>query len=99
MELARAGMFVYATGRSSWVSGRSEIGRPETIEETGDRIREAGGQGALAAIPLMLRTAADGGTRGLAVEVTDGTSEANCWGYLAAYGWELESGEGIDGFR
>jgi NAD(P)-dependent dehydrogenase (short-subunit alcohol dehydrogenase family) len=38
-------LFVYATGRSSRVSGRSEIGRPETIEETGDRIRAAGGRG------------------------------------------------------
>src|SRR5579862_2785195 len=45
VELARAGLFVYATGRSSRVSGRSEIDRPETIEETGDRIRAAGGQG------------------------------------------------------
>jgi NAD(P)-dependent dehydrogenase (short-subunit alcohol dehydrogenase family) len=45
VELARAGLFVYATGRSSRVSGRSEIGRPETIEETGDRIRAAGGRG------------------------------------------------------
>jgi NAD(P)-dependent dehydrogenase (short-subunit alcohol dehydrogenase family) len=38
-------LFVYATGRSSRVSGRSEIDRPETIEETGDLIRAAGGQG------------------------------------------------------
>ena len=45
VELARAGWFVYATGRSSRVSGRSEIGRPETIEETGDLIRAAGGEG------------------------------------------------------
>jgi NAD(P)-dependent dehydrogenase (short-subunit alcohol dehydrogenase family) len=45
VELARAGLFVYATGRSSRVSGRSEIDRPETIEETGDLIRAAGGQG------------------------------------------------------
>jgi len=45
IELARAGLFVYATGRSSRVSGRSEIDRPETIEETGDLIRAAGGAG------------------------------------------------------
>jgi|SRR6185437_8750089 len=45
VELARAGFFVYATGRSSRVSGQSEIGRPETIEETGDLIRAAGGAG------------------------------------------------------
>jgi hypothetical protein len=30
-----------------------------------------------AAIPLMLRTAAAGGTRGLVIEMTDGTSQAN----------------------
>jgi NAD(P)-dependent dehydrogenase (short-subunit alcohol dehydrogenase family) len=45
IELARAGLFVYTTGRSSRVSGRSEIDRPETIEDTGDLIRAAGGAG------------------------------------------------------
>ena len=29
---------------------------------------------------------------------TDG-SEPDCWGYLAAYGWEREDGDGIDRFR
>jgi NAD(P)-dependent dehydrogenase (short-subunit alcohol dehydrogenase family) len=146
VELGRAGLFVYATGRSSRVSGRSEIDRPETIEETGDLIRAAGGTGRAlvvdhedpgavaglvatierergrldvlvndifggdqyaewekplwehdwpgglrmlqmgvhthlitcrAAIPLMLRTAAADGARGLVIEMTDGTSEAN----------------------
>jgi len=46
VELARTGLFVYATGRSSRVSGRSEIDRPETIEETGELIRAGGGAGA-----------------------------------------------------
>ena len=46
VELARAGFFVYATGRSSRTNGPSEIGRPETIEETGDLIAAAGGAGA-----------------------------------------------------
>ena len=50
VELARAGLFVYATGRSSRVSGRSEISRPETIEETGDLIRAAGGAGSALAV-------------------------------------------------
>jgi NAD(P)-dependent dehydrogenase (short-subunit alcohol dehydrogenase family) len=45
VELARAGFFVYATGRSSRMSGRSEIDRPETIEETGDLMRATGGEG------------------------------------------------------
>ena len=46
VELARAGFFVYATGRSSRAAGPSEIGRPETIEEPGDLIGAAGGAGA-----------------------------------------------------
>lgn len=46
VELARAGAYVYATGRSSRTTGRSEIDRPETIEETGDLLTEAGGEGA-----------------------------------------------------
>jgi len=41
VELARAGAHVYATGRSSR-SGRSEIDRPETIEDTGDLIAQVG---------------------------------------------------------
>ena len=43
VELARAGAHVYATGRSSRVSGPSEINRPETIEETGERMVAAAG--------------------------------------------------------
>jgi len=45
VELARADALVYATGRSSRVGGPSEIGRPETIEETGELIAAAGGDG------------------------------------------------------
>jgi NAD(P)-dependent dehydrogenase (short-subunit alcohol dehydrogenase family) len=45
VELARAGAYVCATGRSSRATGPSEIDRPETIEETGDLIRAAGGDG------------------------------------------------------
>ena len=45
VELARAGATVYATGRSSREAGPSEVGRPETIEETGDMIAAAGGDG------------------------------------------------------
>jgi len=146
VELARAGFDVYATGRSSRASGRSEIDRPETIEETGELIAAAGGEGSAlvvdhedpaavaelvarierdrgrldvlvndifggdrymewdrplwehdwagglrmlqmgvhthlitcrAAIPLILRTAGAEGTRGLVIEMTDGTAEAN----------------------
>jgi NAD(P)-dependent dehydrogenase (short-subunit alcohol dehydrogenase family) len=146
IELARAGLYVYATGRSSRVSGRSDLDRPETIEETGDLIVADGGAGAAvvvdhedpaavaglvaaidrdrgrldvlvndifggdrymqwdkplwehdltgglrmlrmgvdthlitiqAAMPLLLQTAAAHGIRGLVVEMTDGTSQAN----------------------
>jgi NAD(P)-dependent dehydrogenase (short-subunit alcohol dehydrogenase family) len=45
VELSRAGATVYATGRSSRALGASEIGRPETIEETGDLMAAAGGDG------------------------------------------------------
>ena len=45
VELAPTGFFVYTTGRSSRVSGSSEIDRPETIEETGDLIDASGGDG------------------------------------------------------
>ena len=45
VELARAGAFTYATGRSSRVFGASDMDRPETIEETGDLINAAGGEG------------------------------------------------------
>ncbi len=45
VELARAGAYVYATGRSSRSAGRSEIDRPETIEETGEAIEAASGTG------------------------------------------------------
>ena len=34
---------MYATGRSSRLAGRSEIDRPETIEETGELVEAAGG--------------------------------------------------------
>jgi NAD(P)-dependent dehydrogenase (short-subunit alcohol dehydrogenase family) len=45
VELARAGAAVYATGRSSRSGGPSEIGRPETIDETGELMAAAGRDG------------------------------------------------------
>src|SRR3954447_12950789 len=39
-----AGFTVYATGRSTRAQ-RSEIGRPETIEETAELVPAAGGEG------------------------------------------------------
>ncbi|WDZ85533.1 SDR family oxidoreductase [Micromonospora cathayae] len=44
VQLGAAGATVYATGRSSR-SGRSELDRPETIEETAELVTAAGGTG------------------------------------------------------
>lgn len=44
IELGAAGATVYCTGRSTEVQ-RSEMDRPETIEETGEMVNEAGGVG------------------------------------------------------
>ena len=43
-ELGGAGATVYVTGRSS-TAGRSDLDRPETIEETAEKITAAGGLG------------------------------------------------------
>jgi NAD(P)-dependent dehydrogenase (short-subunit alcohol dehydrogenase family) len=44
VELGAAGAIVYVTGRSS-ISGRSDLDRPETIEETAGQVTAAGGTG------------------------------------------------------
>jgi NAD(P)-dependent dehydrogenase (short-subunit alcohol dehydrogenase family) len=44
VELGAAGATVYCTGRSS-AAGRSEMDRPETIEETAELVTRAGGRG------------------------------------------------------
>ncbi|MFE7097095.1 SDR family oxidoreductase [Streptomyces erythrochromogenes] len=44
VELGAAGATVYVTGRSSG-AGRSDLDRPETIEDTAERITAAGGRG------------------------------------------------------
>ena len=44
VELGAAGATVYCTGRSTRAA-RSEMDRPETIEETADRVDAAGGKG------------------------------------------------------
>ncbi|MEU2389674.1 SDR family oxidoreductase [Streptomyces sp. NPDC007369] len=46
VELGAAGATVYVTGRSSsGGAGRSELNRPETVEETAERVTAAGGLG------------------------------------------------------
>jgi NAD(P)-dependent dehydrogenase (short-subunit alcohol dehydrogenase family) len=47
IDLARRGVHVYATGRSSRISGPSEFGRPECIEDVGEAIAEVGSGRAL----------------------------------------------------
>ena len=44
VQLGAAGATVYVTGRTTRAQ-RSEMNRPETIEETADLVREAGGRG------------------------------------------------------
>lgn len=44
VELGRQGATVYATGRTTR-AGRSEMNRPETIEETAELVTAAGGEG------------------------------------------------------
>jgi NAD(P)-dependent dehydrogenase (short-subunit alcohol dehydrogenase family) len=44
IELGAAGATVYVTGRSS-AAGRSDLDRPETIEQTADAVTAAGGRG------------------------------------------------------
>ena len=44
VELGAAGATVYVTGRSS-LAGPSDLGRPETIEQTADAVTAAGGRG------------------------------------------------------
>jgi NAD(P)-dependent dehydrogenase (short-subunit alcohol dehydrogenase family) len=49
VALGEAGATVYATGRSTRAR-RSEIDRPETIEETAEMVTEAGGEGIAVAV-------------------------------------------------
>ena len=53
LALAEAGAFVYATGRSSR-SGRSEVDRPETIEDVGDEIASTGGEAVAAVVDHLV---------------------------------------------
>jgi NAD(P)-dependent dehydrogenase (short-subunit alcohol dehydrogenase family) len=53
VELGAAGATVYGTGRTSG-SQRSEIGRPETIEETAALVERAGGRGIAVRVDHLL---------------------------------------------
>jgi NAD(P)-dependent dehydrogenase (short-subunit alcohol dehydrogenase family) len=60
VELCRAGAFVYATGRSSRETGRSDMDRPETIEETGDLMLATGGEGSALRVDHLDMAAVEG---------------------------------------
>ena len=51
--LGEAGATVYATGRSTR-AGRSEVDRPETIEETAELVTAAGGTGIAVAVDHLV---------------------------------------------
>jgi NAD(P)-dependent dehydrogenase (short-subunit alcohol dehydrogenase family) len=53
VELGAAGATVYVTGRTTR-SQRSEMNRPETIEETAERVDEAGGRGIAVPVDHLL---------------------------------------------
>ncbi|WP_431972961.1 SDR family oxidoreductase [Micromonospora haikouensis] len=54
IQLGAAGATVYATGRSSRTAGRSELDRPETIEETSELVTAAGGTGIAARVDHLV---------------------------------------------
>ena len=53
IELGAAGATVYATGRSTRAK-RSEMNRPETIEETAEQVNQAGGRGIAVAVDHLV---------------------------------------------
>jgi NAD(P)-dependent dehydrogenase (short-subunit alcohol dehydrogenase family) len=60
VELCRAGAYVYATGRSSRSAGPSDLGRPETIEETGEMMAATGGDAVALRVDHLDVDAVDG---------------------------------------
>jgi NAD(P)-dependent dehydrogenase (short-subunit alcohol dehydrogenase family) len=90
VELAAAGAIVYATGRSS-EHGRSEMGRPETIEGTATRAAEAGGQ----AVPVVCDHLEPSEVKALVsrVESEQGRLDIlvnNIWGGDHLTGWDAK---------
>ena len=55
LELGAAGATVYCTGRTTRTK-RSELNRPETIEQTAELVRQAGGQGIAVQVDHLDRT-------------------------------------------
>ncbi|GAA2443039.1 SDR family oxidoreductase [Actinomadura vinacea] len=100
-ELGAAGATVYATGRTSRAGGRSDLDRPETIEETAELVTARGGTG----IPvrcdhsdpeqvraLIRRIADDHGRLDLLVNDVWGGDALTEWGRPL---WEHDLGKGL----
>ncbi|WP_169953257.1 SDR family oxidoreductase [Microbispora sp. H11081] len=89
VELGAAGATVYVTGRSS-AAGRSDLDRPETIEETAARVTAAGGAG----IPVRTDHSDPGEVRALVDRIAaeqDGRLDVlvnSVWGGDALTDWE-----------
>jgi NAD(P)-dependent dehydrogenase (short-subunit alcohol dehydrogenase family) len=95
MQLGAAGATVYVTGRTTR-SMRSEMNRPETIEETAALVNAAGGRGIAVQVDhlvpdevraLVRRIEDEQG--GLVVEVTDGTDDYNATNYRVSFFYDL----------
>src|ERR687897_751054 len=90
VELAAAGATVYATGRSS-ENGRSEMGRPETIEGTATRAAEAGGK----AVPVVCDHLEPSQVRALVSRIESDQGRLNIlvnniWGGDHLTGWDAK---------
>ena len=89
VALGAAGAAVYVTGRST-AAGRSDLGRPETIEETAAMVTRAGGHG----IPVRTDHSRPGEVRALAARVAgeqDGRLDIlvnSVWGGDPLTDWE-----------
>ncbi len=104
-ELGAAGATVYCTGRgtSQAASQGAHAGRPETIEQTADLVREAGGTG----VPVRTDHAIEAEVAALAARVHDdhggldvlvnvlGTPSQDAWSSF----WELTYAEGRADFE
>ncbi len=75
VQLGAAGATVYVTGRTTR-SERSEMNRPETIEETAALVNEAGGRGIAA--PRARRSLAGPSRRSHRIPMCHGGTESPC---------------------
>ncbi|SNY57104.1 SDR family oxidoreductase [Paractinoplanes atraurantiacus] len=100
VELGALGATVYVTGRST-AAGRSEMDRPETIEETAAAVSEAGGAGIAVRVDhsdpgqvagLVARVGAEHGRLDLLVNNVWGGDMFTEWGKTV---WEHDLGRGL----